>query len=187
MVVEMLLFGEDGDLIRGIPDTEHGFPSHSQYILHRGEVFTISVDSFFVKDNITRVDGMIEKITFDDGSTWPPMPATPPGKHGSDPVSIRMIGYEASDNLSEAVVACFNYASKPVRGMLYRIKYLDGTGNELKTDSMIHDGDAKTPVLRVGEGKVLTGPDGPPKGATAALARVIKVIFTDGTKWEPSY
>jgi len=177
-VVQVLFLREDGSVSKRVPHTQ------TVYTLARGESYTVKVDSAYMDDDMTAVDGLLSEITFDDESTWPPMPATPPKRNGDDPVAIKMIGYQGSGERSSAVVACFNHGSKTVASVGYRIRYFDAKGKELKATRYAHSGNKENPLLESGAGKVLIVGKGPPKGATDARASVSSVTFTDGSQWK---
>ena len=177
-VVQVLFLREDGSVSKWVPNTQ------TVYTLARGESYTVKVDSFYMEDDMTAVDGLLSEITFDDESSWPPMPATPPKKNGDDPVAIMMIGYLGSGERASAVVACFNHGSKKVISVGYRIRYFDAKGKELKATLYAHSGNRMKPLLESGVGRVLTVGEGPPEGAIDARASVTSVRFIDGSQWK---
>ena len=180
MVVEVLFLREDGSIRSSVPHTGGSFNR-----LHRNESFTVKVGKMFIKDDMTAVDGRISSITFDDKSTWPPMPVPPPEKKADDPVTIKLIGVLGAGDRAWPVVACFNYGSKPVQGVMYQVDYLDADGKVLKSASHGH-ARAGSPSMESGAGKVISGGEGPPKAATTGQARVTNVKFSDGSEWKPS-
>jgi hypothetical protein len=136
-----------------------------------------------MEDDTTAVEGLVTSITFDDKTTWPPMPATPPERSNDEPVAVKMIGVQGTGDGARAVVACFNYGYKAVTEVMYKIDYLDTSGKILMTIQYGHSSSGSS-LMESGSGVVLSGGKGPPTGATNARASVTSSKFADGSGWK---
>jgi len=183
MVVQMLFLRKDGGVSQSVPHTQSGFIEQDGNTLNRGASHTIKVESLFMKDDMSAVDGMVTSITFDDKTTWPPMPTTPPERSNDEPVAVNMIGVQGTGDRACAVVACFDYGYKAVIEVIYKIDYLDASGKILETIQYGHSSSGSS-LIESGSGLVLSGGKGPPNGATNARASVTSTKFADGSKWK---
>ena len=181
--VQTLLLRSDGSVSRSIPHTLAGFSGHDgRNTLDRGESYSLKVGSIFIKNDMTAVDGLVKEITFADKSTWPPMPTTPPEKKNGEPVAVMMIGVQGAGDRARAVVACFNYESKGVKGVKYEVEYLDAGGKGLKTTSYGYS--SYSPIMESGAGMVVSGGDGPPDRTISVRASMTSVKFSDNSEWK---
>ena len=185
MVVQMIMLNEAGAVIRTVPYTKTGFLDKPDGVLAPEDAFNNRVSPILLDKKMTRVAGLITEVEFDDGSTWPTLPDKPKREQDTDPVMIRTVGYVVSEPYSRSFVACFNQTDKAVARISYRIQYFDADGQGLTSVRFGWGSTPQTPLLKPGEGKVLSGGDGPPSEATTAQASIVKVTFTDQSSWEP--
>jgi len=183
MVVQMLLLRKDSVVSKSVPHTQSGFMGQDGRTLNPGASYTIKVKSLFMKDDMTAVDGMVTSITFDNKITWPPMPTTPPRRSNDEPVAVKMIGVQGTGDRARAVVACFNYGSKAVKEVMYKIEYLDARGEVLETIQYGHSTSGSS-IMESGAGVVIGGGKGPPNGAANARVSVTSAKFADGSEWK---
>ena len=183
-VVQLQFLNADGSIGKDVPHTQSGFFGQSKTKLSRGKTYTIEVTSFFMQDDTASIDGVVTSVDFDDGTNWPAMPDTPPSQNGDDPVSAEMIGVVGSGKTSIPVIACYNYGGKPVKGILYRIEYLDAAGEVVGRTNYGHSG-AEKPIMEQGKGKVMIGGESPAEGAVTAQVTVRSVTFMDDSRWKP--
>jgi hypothetical protein len=185
VLVEMLLLRADGTVSSSVPHTQGGFYSGSgggSSTLGRGASFPLKIGSMFIKPDMVAVDGLVREITFEDKSTWPALPATPPQKINGEPVAAKMIGVLGSGDKAQPVVACFNYGTQSVQAVFYEIDYLDAAGKRLTSTNFGHTG--SRPIMEVGAGIVFTGGGAPPAGTTSVRVRIGSVKFSDKSEWK---
>ena len=183
-VVQVQYLNADGGIGKDIPHTQSGFFGQSKTKLSRGKTYTIEVTSFFMQDDTASINGVVTSVDFDDRTNWPAMPDTPPSKNGDNPVSAKMIGVVGSGKTSIPAVACFNYGSKPIKGVQYRIEYLDAAGEVVNRTNYGHS-NAEKPIMEKGKGKVMIGGESPAEEAVTAQVTIRSVTFMDGSRWSP--
>lgn len=183
IVLEMLFLRSDGSLSKSVPHTQGGFSGpDGGNTLDRGESYPLKVAGVFIKDEMTAVDGLVTKITFDDKSTWPSLPPTPPEKVTDEPVAVKVIGVLGAGDRARPVVGCFNYGSVGVKKIRYEVEYLDEGGKVLKKTS--YGLSSNTPIMEAGAGKVISGGGGPPDETASARAIITSVNFADNSEWK---
>jgi hypothetical protein len=183
LVLQMHFLKADGTVGDTVPHSQSGFFGLDGSILRKGKTFTIAVSSFFMEDNTAAMDGLVKEVTFEDGSTWPALPARP-AQNGTDPVSGVVAGVMGKGDEAAPAVGCFNYTKKDIQNVAYKILYLDGAGKTLDKTSYGYMSDKS--IIAPGKGRLITGGGGPPKGAVSAKVNISSVDFTDGSKWRPS-
>lgn len=179
----LVCLDEDGQFQKDSPDS--GLVPHGAggINLAKGESETFDIADMFLKDQVSAVEAFIYEIEYADGTKWPPIPSGLSGKESSDPVTIRMIGYVGSDSCSQAVLACANSSSKPLNSISWVIQYFDKNGKQLHSTSSGQGGNWS---IEPGQGEVLTGGDGPPEQTGDVKVMIRRVVYADGSTWEPA-
>jgi len=181
--LRMFYLKKDGSIGNSILHTKSGFSGEHGNVLAKGKTHTVKTGSVFMKDDTARIEAMVTGVTFDDGTMWPAPPAEPPTRNGDDPVAAMMIGIIGEGERAEPAVACHNHGSRNLKGVYYRMEYLDAKGETLDTTGHGYVGASK-PILTPGKSIVISGGDAPPKGAVDARVKMTRVEFSDGSKWE---
>lgn len=176
-VLNMLFLKADGSVGKSVPHT------HGAGEVRKGKSETVKVSSFFMEDDTTALGAQVIKITYEDDSTWPSAPATPPARNGKDPVAAIVVGVIGEGDRAKPVTALHNYDKKDIKKVYYRIEYLDDSGEVLDKTSYGYSG-GDDPILPSGKSIVIPGGDGPPEGATDAKAMMTRITFADGSKWK---
>ena len=175
-ILDTLYLTADGSVGKTVPHTQSGSN------LKKGKSHNIDVTSFFMEEDTTSIDARIAEITYDDDSTWPPAPETPPARSGEDLAAAMVIGIIGEGDRSEPVTALHNYGKNHIKRISYQIEYLDETGKVVDKTSYGYGGE--DPILSSGKTIVLSGGDGPPEGAVNANANVTRITFADDSQWE---
>jgi len=176
-MVDMLYLTADGTVGKSVPHTQSGSE------LRKGKSHTIDVTSFFMEDDTASLDARVAEITYDDNSTWPPAPDTPPARNGEEPVAAVVIGVIGEGDRSEPVTALHNYDEKHIKSISYRIDYLDENDGVVDKTSYGYAG-GDDPILPSGKTIVISGGDGPPEGAVDARVNIYRLTFADESEWE---
>ena len=129
-------------------------------------------------DSIVEVVGVIQIIEFEDGSSWPPVPAQAPDADGDAPVGLAMIGVVGDPPLALPVIHCHNHGDKAVETVAYFIEFLDGAGKRLSSTNRIANG------LKSGTGMILVPSFTIPEGTKSAKLRCNTVVFADKNVWQ---
>ena len=143
-------------------------------------VFVVEEDS----DSIVEVLGVIQIIEFEDGSSWPPLPARAPDVDGDAPIGLAMIGVVGEPPLALPVVHCHNHGEKAVETVGYFIEFLDGDGKRLGSTNMIASVSGEDGGLKSRTGTILAPSFTVPEGTKRAKLRCTNVIFADETVWQ---
>ena len=135
-------------------------------------------------DSIVEVLGVIQIIEFEDGSSWPPLPARAPDVDGDAPIGLAMIGVVGEPPLALPVVHCHNHGEKAVETVGYFIEFLDGDGKRLGSTNMIASVSGEDGGLKSRTGTILAPSFTVPEGTKRAKLRCTNVIFADETVWQ---
>ena len=173
----------DGSVGDTSPFNCWGFGGSGDNGLQKGGKYTNQVNSFFMEDDTAGVDATVTGITFEDDTEWPEVPATPP-QNGSDPVAGLVVGVIGKGLCVEPLAACYNYDEREVKGVSYRILYLDADAKTVGETSYGIASDK--PIIKKGSGIVVSGGNAPPPGAADAKVIITDVDFADGSKWQPA-
>lgn len=179
IVVKVYYLSSDGTVGNDVPHTHSPFNA-----LDPGKSFVIDISDFFMKEDTAKISGEVAKINFTDGTTWPAFPSKPPVKVADNPVSAQMIGVIGSGKKAAPAVACFNYDSKDITSIQYKIEYLAKNGDLLKTTGYGYMSDKS--IMKKGTGMVITGGAAPPEGTANARINISSVAFADKSKWSPT-
>jgi hypothetical protein len=138
-------------------------------------------------DSIVEVVGVIQIIEFEDGSSWPPVPAQAPDADGDAPVGLAMIGVVGDPPLALPVFHCHNHGDKAVERVGYFIEFLDGEGKRLGSTNISAIVSGEEGGLKSKTGAILAPScDTVPEGTKRAKLRCTNVIFADESFWQPS-
>lgn len=179
-----LFLGPDGAVVSNWR-SESTFHSGA---LRPGQSTTVDAEATFWgeedgADSVVGVVGVIQIIEFDDGSSWPPVPAQGPDVDGDAPVGLAMIGVVGDPPLTLPVIHCHNHGDKEVETVMYFIKFFDGDGKSLSSTNISADVGGEDGVLKSKAGTVLTPSFTVPEGTKRAKLRCTNVIFADETVW----
>ena len=167
MVVAVALFAEDGTVKRSIPHT-HGIP-----LAGNGQKDVIELSSFWVKNDIAAVGGVVRDITWEDGTKWPIWTGIAPQQTGDSPVSMAMQGLVTGGNMSLPLIGIWNHRPKAIHSLRYRIIFLDSDGNELLNKRW------GGPAVNAGQGIAVIGFERPPKDAVDLRLSLESATFED--------
>lgn len=181
--VRIFLHGLDGTIKSAVPHTSDGMFGASGKKLKKGANFVIDLSSFWIKDDIASVSGIVTGLVWEDDTKWPAWEGPAPKQEGDIPVSLVMKGILREGDIGLPLIECFNHSSKGIKSILYSVHFLDGEGKMLlkkRWGSSNRDG-----LVEAGEGIALVGFEGPPKGAVNMTLSLTDVTFDDDSKWTP--
>lgn len=135
-------------------------------------------------DSIVEVVGVIQIIEFEDGSSWPPLPARAPDVDGDAPIGLAMIGVVGEPPLALPLVHCHNHGNKAVERVGYFIEFLDGDGKKLGSTNISAIVSGEDAGLKSKAGAILAPSLTVPEGTKSAKLRCTNVIFADETVWQ---
>jgi hypothetical protein len=154
--------------------------------LRPGQSTTVDVDATFMgkDEGATSVVGVIQVVEFDDGSSWPPLPARAPAADGDAPVGLAMMGVVGTPPLAVPLIHCHNHGDKEVDKVVYYIEFIAGDGTRLDATNMIESVGGNAGGLKSKAGTVLVPSFRVPEAAKRAEIHLTNVFFSDETVWQ---
>ena len=179
--LELFRYLEDGSLEGTVGDRTF---EKRVTVLNPGESYDMELNSFFIKDNVESVDGMVQELTWKDGTKWPVFegPATDP--EGDAPVSLRMKGIVRQGKIALPLIEFFNHSDKGVTALRYRLYYLDAAGNELSKGRRTGRSNGNETMIPADEGIAFFGNEGPPDNSAGVRLSLHSADFADGSSWK---
>ena len=173
----------DGSVKETVPFTNTSDFERGADTLAKGDVYVVTLDSFWVKDDVATVGGLVRSLTWKDGTTWPAWTGPAPDAEGEAPVSLVMKGVVREGKLSAPLIEAFNHSDEGIKSVEYRIFYLDDTGELLlRGRRTFISGDH---LMDAGKGVAFLGTEGPPEGAASVTLVLRSVLFEGDRKWNP--
>ena len=179
----IFLRGLDGTIKSTVPHTSDGMFGASGKKLKKGASFVEDLSSFWIKDDIASVSGIVTGLVWEDGTKWPTWEGPAPKQEGDIPVSLVMKGILREGEIGLPLIECFNHSNKEIKSILYSVHFLDGEGKMLLKKRWGSSNPAG--LVEAGEGIAHVGFDGPPKGTVNVTLSLTNVTFDDDSKWTP--
>ena len=177
LTVNVRLYNEDGGVEKKLPHTSDGWFGKLGDAFKKGQRYTIELSSFWVKENMTSVEGVVCTVNWEDGTTWPAWTGPAPQQEGDAPVSLVMKGVVGEGDLRLPLIECFNHGSRRVTKLEYWIHFLDEEGKELKKSRMgMGSGQLR---IEPGEGQAFVISAAPPEGTADVTFSVSELAFAD--------
>ncbi len=153
-------------------------------VLNPGESYEKELSSFFIKDNIKSVDGMVRELTWKDGTKWPVFKGPASDPEGGAPVSIAMKGIVRQGKIALPLIEFFNHSERGITALTYRLYYLDKAGNELSEGRRTGRSNGNETMIPADGGIAFFGIEGPPENAVDVRLSLHSVEYTDGSSWK---
>ncbi|QTN31486.1 hypothetical protein HZ994_03795 [Akkermansiaceae bacterium] len=177
----MYLYQADGSLKQTVPYTNTKQFDGVDSTLGKGENYVVELTSFWVKDDVVAVGGLVRALTLKDGTTWPVWTGPAPDPEGEAPVSLVMKGVVREGALSAPLIEAFNHSDQGVKRLEYLISYVDESGGVLlKGRRTFVNAD-----MAAGKGAAFFGSAAPPEGTASVVLALRSVAFDDDSKWKP--
>lgn len=177
LVVGITLYKEDGSVQKTVPHSCDGAFGKNGKKLGKGRNHEIELTDFRIKDDTAAVAGTVKEITWEDGTQWPAWTGPPEEPQEGDPVSLVCKGVLGADSRGWGLplIEAFNHSDREVRGVYYRVRFLDGEGNELANKRW---GERRY-SFGPGEGIAMVGFEAPPEGTEDIEVSLEEVSYRD--------